>query len=142
VSLFNEAELREIIRDEIRATIRQELGKKPAAAGEFVSVADAARIASVSAQAIRVWVRAGRLTAYRAGRVLRVKRSELEEFLAVGPTRGTPADVSPEDLADRHFRERQAKRRQGHRASREASTVASGEALIPGQLHGTSQCNR
>ena len=66
MSLFNESEFREIIRDEVRMAIR-ELGKKPATAGEFVSVADAAQIASVATQTIRVWVREGRLTGYHAG---------------------------------------------------------------------------
>lgn len=108
MSLFNETELRELIRDEIRSTIRQELGKKPATAGEFVSVADAAQIASVTTQTIRVWVREGRLNGYHAGRVLRVRRSELEAFLANGPSPGTPAGMSPEELADRRFRQRQA----------------------------------
>jgi excisionase family DNA binding protein len=107
MSLFNETELRDIIRDEVRTAIRQELGKKPATAGEFVSVADAAQIASVTTQTIRVWVREGRLNGYHAGRVLRVRRSELEAFLANGPSPGTPAGMSPEELADRRFRQRQ-----------------------------------
>ena len=124
MSLFNELELREIIRDEIRSTIRQELGKKPAAAGEFVSVAEAAQIAAVSAQTIRVWVRAGRLREYKAGRVLRVRRSELEAFLGTGSTQNASARLSPEDLADRRFRERQAKHRGGVAAVAQPSNLS------------------
>ena len=41
------------------------------------------------------------------GRVLRVRRSELEAFLANGPSPGTPAGMSPEELADRRFRQHQ-----------------------------------
>lgn len=108
MSLFNEAELRDIIRDEVRTAIRQELGKKPATVGEFVSVADAAQIASVATQTIRVWVREGRLTGYHAGRVLRVRRAELEDFLAAGPSPSSTTQMSPEELADRDFRQRQA----------------------------------
>jgi len=58
----------EIIRDEVRAAIRQELGKKPAAAGEFVSAAEAAQIASVASQTIRVWTKTGKLRGHDAGR--------------------------------------------------------------------------
>jgi excisionase family DNA binding protein len=108
VSLFNETELRDIIRDEVRTAIRQELGKKPAAAGEFVSVTKAAQIASVSPQTIRVWMKAGKLRGYNAGRVLRVRRQELEDFLAAGPSPASTTDLSPEELADRRFRQRQA----------------------------------
>ena len=112
MSLFNEAELRDIIRDEIRTTIRQELGKQPAAAGDFVSVCEAARIASVSPQAIRAWMRAGRLTGYKAGRVLRVRRGELENFLAACPSPAPTTHASPEELADKRFRQRQIEGRE------------------------------
>ena len=108
MSLFNEAVLREIIRDEVRAAIRQELGKKPAAPGEFVSAAEAAQIASVRPQTIRVWIKTAKLRGYNAGRVLRVRRQELEDFLAAGPSPATTTDLSPEELADRRFSQRQA----------------------------------
>ena len=112
MSLFNEAELRDIIRDELRAVIRQELGKKPAAAGDYVSVTDAAKIASVQGQTIRSWIRSGRLVGYKAGRVVRVRRSDLEAFLAAGPAAAGNAELSPEQLADKRFRERHDQRRQ------------------------------
>jgi len=112
MSLFNEAELREIIRDEMRTVIQQELGKKPAAAGDYVSVSEAAKIASVQGQTIRSWIRSGRLAGYKAGRVVRVRRSDLEAFLATGPVAAGDADLSPEQLADQRFRERQDQRRQ------------------------------
>jgi excisionase family DNA binding protein len=108
VSLFDETALRDIIRDEVRTAIRQELGKKPVTAGDYVSVVEAANIASVQGQTIRAWIRSGRLTEYKAGRVLRVRRSELETFLAAAPRPATASDLSPEDLADMRFRERQA----------------------------------
>jgi len=108
VSLFDESALRDIIRDEVRTAIRQELGKKPVTAGDYVSVAEAANIASVQSQTIRAWIRSGKLTEYKAGRVLRVRRSELEAFLSAGPSPTTAPGLSPEDLADRRFRERQA----------------------------------
>ena len=108
MNLFNEDALREIIRDEIRATLRQELGKKPAASGEFVSVADAAQIASVAQQTIRVWIRGGKLKRYNAGRVYRVRRTELEALLASPPgnTEGLGREVTPQEEARRFVDQR------------------------------------
>jgi hypothetical protein len=111
-------ELRDIIRDEIQTTIRQELGKQPAVAGDFVSVCEAARIASVSPQAIRAWMRAGRLTGCKAGRVLRVRRVELECFLAASQLPAPTTEASPEALADRRFRQRQIEGRERRRSAR------------------------
>jgi len=111
MSVFNESALREIIRDELKAVIRQELGRQPAAAGDYVSVSEAAQIASVQVQTIRAWMRSGKLKEYKAGRVLRVRRSELEEFLASGPGPDLTSNASPEELAELRIRERLARRR-------------------------------
>jgi hypothetical protein len=81
------------------------------AAGDFVSVCEAARISSVSPQAIRAWMRAGRLIGYKAGRVLRVRWVEIESFLAASPSPVPTTDASPEELADRRFRQRQTEGR-------------------------------
>lgn len=138
MSLFDESALREIIRDEIRTVIRQELGRKPAAAGDYVSVSEAAQIASVQAQTIRAWVRSGKLTEYKAGRVLRVRRSELEAFLAKGVT-PDDADASPEQLADRRFRERQAEKLQRVRAGRPTARRPSASPRDQSSIgHGTA----
>lgn len=111
MSLFNEAALREIIRDELKAVIRQELANKPAAVGDYVSASEAARIASVQVQTVRAWMRSGKLKEYKAGRVLRVRRSELELFLATGPAADATENATPEELAERRIRQRLAERR-------------------------------
>jgi excisionase family DNA binding protein len=134
MSLFNEAELREIIHEEVQSAVLQVMGKKPAAAGEFVSAAEAAKIASVSSQTIRAWIRSGKLATYKAGRVLRVKRTELEEFLTIGPTPDHAENMSPEDLADRDFRERRAKR-----AQKGDAAATKGHTLTISQLYGRNQ---
>jgi excisionase family DNA binding protein len=103
MSLFDESALREIIRDEIRTVMRQELGKKPAGVGDYVSVAEAAQIAAVSPQAIRTWIRAGKLKQFNAGRVIRVRRTELEALMAspaIAPE-STGRQLTPEDEAHR-----------------------------------------
>lgn len=99
MSIFDEDEFRDIIRCEVRQAIREELGKKPAAGGDYVSVAEAAQIAAVSPQTIRAWIRAGKLKQFNAGRVIRVRRPELEALMAspagspVSPSR----ELSPEE---------------------------------------------
>jgi excisionase family DNA binding protein len=81
--------LRSVVRDEIRAAIAEAAAEKPnafrnGASDGYLSVAKAARHADVAPGTIRAWIRKGRLQSRRAGRVLRVSRSELEAFLATG----------------------------------------------------------
>jgi excisionase family DNA binding protein len=85
---------RELVRDAVREVLREELAPlKHRNAGTlqgpedgYLSVAKAARLADVAPGTIRAWIRAGRLTAQRAGRVLRVSRSELAQFMTGAPT--------------------------------------------------------
>lgn len=88
-----ESFVRNLVRESVRDVLREEsLDRRNAAPaeqmGEYISVAKAARLADVASGTIRTWIRKGRLTPKRAGRVLRIKRSELEDFLcgkATGP---------------------------------------------------------
>jgi excisionase family DNA binding protein len=98
----------------VRKVIREErsIARHPAADDDvFLSIAEAARLASVAAGTIRAWVNASKLRRYGAGaRVLRVRRSELLEFLEREGREGDKdeASLSPEALADRdHARYRQ-----------------------------------
>jgi len=113
MNLFNEDALREIIRDELRSVIRQELGQKPAAAGDYVSAAEAAQIAAVSPQTIRAWIRQGKLKQFNAGRVIRVRRLELGALMA-SPA-GTPVspdrELSPEEEGRRFVARRMSGQR-------------------------------
>lgn len=106
MSLFDETILRSLIREELRGVIREELGRAPARAGEYVSVREAARVAGVAPQTIRVWMKAGRLSECHAGRVLRVRRAELEHLMTDGApvTSAAPTDLTPEQHADRLLR--------------------------------------
>jgi excisionase family DNA binding protein len=99
--LFDENTFRAIIRDEVRKVVVELLSHRPASAGEYAGITEASKIASVAPQTIRRWVRERRLTGYHAGRVLRVKRSELEAFLASPSSH--EGDFSPEALAERDF---------------------------------------
>jgi excisionase family DNA binding protein len=49
------------------------------------SVGEAAALLGISRQSVRQWVRSGKLTPFRKGRV-RIARSELEQFIGhIGP---------------------------------------------------------
>lgn len=88
--------MRRIMREAVRDVVREELsllaqrnsGRSPGADEGYLSVTKAARLADVAPGTIRAWIRAGRLTAKHAGRVLRVSRTELDQFMrgeATGP---------------------------------------------------------
>src|SRR3982751_363098 len=86
--------LRQLVRETVRQVVREELapltrrnaGALPVGDDGYLSVTKAARLADVAPGTIRAWIRAGRLTAQHAGRVLRISRSELAQFMAGAPT--------------------------------------------------------
>lgn len=100
--MIDERALRAVIADVVRRVLREERAPPPAGA-EYLSVADAARVAAVTPQTIRAWMTAGRLRRYRAGRELRVRRTELDELLAAAPA-GDDELLSPELAAVRDLR--------------------------------------
>ncbi len=79
---------------------------RPAAAEEdgYLSVQRAADFADVHPDTIREWIKTDRLRGYRAGRELRVLRSELHRFLApvsANGHRATPEEEAATILARR-----------------------------------------
>ncbi len=86
--------LRAFIADVVRSELK--LSTKPAN-DEYLSTADAARIARVTPGTVRRWVRAKVLAKCGTGSRVRIKRDELERYLAGDET------VSPEDRARRRF---------------------------------------
>jgi excisionase family DNA binding protein len=126
-------ELRTLVEDAVRKVVREELSRarEPAAPDDdFLSVSEAARLAAVAKGTIRAWMGSGKLTRYRAGdRVLRVRRSELLQFLARAGQGGSHAEnlMSPEALADRdHAKERRV--RGGRKRQTRAATNDPGGA--------------
>jgi excisionase family DNA binding protein len=84
--------VREVVREELAPLTRRNVGLSAPDDG-YLSVAKAARVADVAPGTIRAWIRAGRLTAQRAGRVLRVSRRELAQFMAGTPTGSLGAEA-------------------------------------------------
>ncbi len=115
MGLFDEKQLIEMVTDALRTVVREEFGRAaPGVAEEFLSVAQAARLAGIAAGTIRAWMMEGKLRRYHAGRVLRVKRSELEQLLSEPPVKAKVAERSPEEEALVAF-ERRRKMRPGPR---------------------------
>jgi excisionase family DNA binding protein len=86
--------LRQFIADVVRA----ELGKTPKPANdEYLSTAEAAQIARVTTGTVRRWVRARQLTKHGTGARVRIRRDELERYLA------GEAVAGPEDRAMKRF---------------------------------------
>ena len=92
--------MEQLVRQLVREAVREELAAFAArpdglrnADDAYLSVTKAARVADVAPGTIRTWIRTGRLTAKRAGRVLRVSRTELERFMEGTPTGSRGTDI-------------------------------------------------
>ena len=59
--------------------------------GEFLTVADIARILKLNQQTVRNWIDQGSLPALRVGRRVRVRRSDFDTLLERGRTRAAAA---------------------------------------------------
>jgi excisionase family DNA binding protein len=81
--------IRDVVREEIRAALSERAvdmvrrnGAPEAPHGDgYFSIARAAAFADVAPGTLRRWIRSGRLPVRRAGRVYRIARAELEDFL-------------------------------------------------------------
>jgi excisionase family DNA binding protein len=97
---------RALIADIAREVIREELVNVTAPADSYLSTQDAAELADVSTGTIRRWIREGKLPPHRAGRLVRVRRAELERMMTDSGHRRSAAKnahESPEDRARRMF---------------------------------------
>lgn len=73
-------ELRELVRDAVRA----ELAAEPPEPAAMLSLTEAAAIARLHRRTLRKHAERGSLRASQIGRAWRVRRADLEEFLARG----------------------------------------------------------
>lgn len=81
--------IRAVVREELQRVLHEELRAafaetSPPDADGYFSIASAAAFAEVHPDTVRAWVKSGALPEHRAGRELRVLRSELRAFLAAG----------------------------------------------------------
>lgn len=85
------------IRDEVKRAVRE--ATLPV---QFLSTEEAADVADVATGTIRRWVKTGKLTGHKAGRVLRIDRRELEQMLREGG-KASNDQLTPEQLAAKAF---------------------------------------
>jgi excisionase family DNA binding protein len=63
--------------------VKRIVGKEAASMDEFLTPLEAKGVAKVKClSTVYKWARTGRLKPYRAGRLLRIRRSDLEKFMA------------------------------------------------------------
>jgi excisionase family DNA binding protein len=92
-----EAELRLVVRQAVRDAVREEMrelvaeaaGREPAA---FLRVGEAAAVAAVHPQTVRKWIARRRLPVHGEGRLVRVKRRDLERLME-GRVEEEPIDL-------------------------------------------------
>ena len=107
--VFDEDALVQLIGDAVKQAVQDALvpiarastvAVEQVSTDEYLAVRTAAAIAKVHEATIRDWISRGSLRAYRAGRHVRLKRSDLDEYLARSPQGKAP----PIDMAERAAR--------------------------------------
>lgn len=78
--------------DRLRLVIREELAKQ-ARPAEYLTPEEAATVARVDKSTVHAWLRDRRLRRYGEGRIVRIRRDELDRLLA------GPAADEADDLA-------------------------------------------
>ncbi len=88
--------IRRVVREEVRAALHDHgPPSEPIvlAETEYLSVAEAADLARLHHSTIRQWIKEGSLKAYRAGRVYRIRRDDLQAKLTSKPAEPTDAMI-------------------------------------------------
>ncbi len=76
-----------LVREELRPFVQmlhellERLGRAVHAGDEFLSVTESAKVAHVGESTVRGWIKSGHLKAGKAGRLLRIRRSDLEALI-------------------------------------------------------------
>jgi excisionase family DNA binding protein len=104
-----EQALRDVVSGEVRRVLRAELTALAAPRDEprYLPVAVAAARIGVAPATIRVWINQGKIKRYHAGRVFRVRWSELQTLLRSGPKK---TERTPEEEADLYLERRRQRR--------------------------------
>lgn len=90
--------VRALVRDEVERALAVLRGGE-----EYLTAQEAAAVVKVNERTIKRWVSAGKLERHGEGRLLRVRRSDLERYMRESGKRGASSNVSPEEQARRDF---------------------------------------
>jgi excisionase family DNA binding protein len=83
--------IRQVVREEVRTVVREELGALreaapaepgPERATELLDVAGVAKLCHATAGTVRTWIQSGRLAARKAGHRYLVRPVDVERFLS------------------------------------------------------------
>ena len=96
-----ETGLRALVAELVREEVARQMAET-ARPDEYLSTAAAAKLVDVAGGTIRRWIREGRLVGHRAGREVRVLRSDLEKLLREG-SRRDGGKLSREQLARKYL---------------------------------------
>jgi excisionase family DNA binding protein len=89
--------LRRIVREELQVLLATRPGHDTSSAAgpaDYLSIAQAAEVAGLHHGTLREWIKDGTLRAYRAGRVYRILRADLDARLTAKAAEPTSADVA------------------------------------------------
>jgi excisionase family DNA binding protein len=82
-----EETIRDIVREEVERAVRGLASPAPMQLlPAYLAVREAADLSKVRPETVRGWVNSGALPRRGIGRIIRVRRDQLEAFLAVGVT--------------------------------------------------------
>jgi excisionase family DNA binding protein len=93
-------DIEQVIRDTVRSVLRDELrlglaDLRPSPGSDYLTLEEAAEVAHVNYETMRRWVSTGAIVRQHAGRRPRVRRADLDRFMA-----GSRVDaLSPEAVA-------------------------------------------
>ncbi len=97
-----EETIRDLVREEVQKEVKQALARLMTPA-EYLSTTEAGELARVAPATIRRWIKDGKITGQRAGREVRVRRTDLEQLLRSDIKPANTDGLTPEELARRDF---------------------------------------
>lgn len=102
--------VRKAMRDELPSLVRSAIASAPASGGgDYLTPAEAADVAKVHIDTIRLWLKEGKLPPHYSGKRKRVLRADLERLMASGPFGKDDEGPSADEIAARALAKRKGK---------------------------------
>jgi len=75
--------IRQAVREEVHTLLKETHGTTKATSKPYLSVKEAAEMASLAPSTVRLYIRKGKLKALKVGRRVVIEKAELERFLSL-----------------------------------------------------------